>query len=120
MRIDSIHAIRRRKLRAGRWAGAAALLLLQPWLAMADSPVPAPMCALRLTVQVTPDVENPSSGGFLSSLLGDHPGYRLFLLRKIDDTHVELQLQGPGPAPRCQHVVDDMRNDASVLSIGAQ
>lgn len=120
MRIDAIHTVRRDRLNAGRWAGAAALLLLGPWLAMADSPVPPPMCALRLTVQVTPDVENPSSGGFLSSLLGDHPGYRLFLLRRIDDTHVELQLQGPGPTPRCQHVVDNMRNDARVLSIGVQ
>ncbi len=40
MRIDAIHTIRRDRLNAGRWAGAAALLLLGPWLAMADSPVP--------------------------------------------------------------------------------
>jgi len=77
------------------------------------------MCALRLTVQVTPDVENPSSGAFLSSLLGDHPGYHLFLLHAIDDTHIDLQLQGPGPVQRCQHVVDSMRNDARIVSIGA-
>ena len=120
MRIDTSHATHRDRLSAGRWAGAVALLLLRPWLAVADSPVAPPMCALRLTVQVTPDIENPSSGGFLSSLLGDHPSYRLFLLRRIDDTHVEVQLQGPGPAPRCRHVVDNMRNDSRVLSIGVQ
>jgi hypothetical protein len=74
---------------------------------------------MRLAVQVTPDVPKPGDGGFLSSLLGDHPGYRLFLLQVVDDTNVTLQLQGPGPSERCQAVVDSMRNDGRVLSIQA-
>jgi hypothetical protein len=83
----------------------------------ADQPVAAPKCALRLAVQVTPDVPNPGDGEFISSLLGNHPGYQLFLLQAVDDTNVILQLQGPGSADRCQAVVDSMRNDGRVLSI---
>ena len=83
----------------------------------ADPPVAAPKCAMRLSVEVTPDVPNPADGGFISSLLGDHPGYQLFLLHVVDDTHVNLQLQGPGPVERCQAVVDSMRNDGRVASI---
>jgi hypothetical protein len=83
----------------------------------ADEPMPAPRCAVRLSVAVTPDVPDPSNGGFLSSLLGDHAEYQLFLLSRDDDTHVTLQLQGPGPAERCHAVVDSMRNDGRVQSI---
>jgi len=82
-----------------------------------DEPTPVPLCALRLSLEVTPDVPNPSSGGFMSSLLGDNVGYQLFLIETIDDTRVTLQLQGPGPAERCQAVVDSMRNDGRVMSI---
>jgi len=80
-------------------------------------PMTSPKCAMRLSVEVTPDVPNPGDGGFLSSLLGNHTDYQLFLLRLVDDTHVDLQLQGPGPDDRCQAVVDSMRNDGRVLSI---
>ncbi len=74
---------------------------------------------MRLSVEVTPDVPNPSDGAFLSSLLGNHAGYQLLLLQVVDDTHVNLQLQGPGPAERCQAVVDSIRNDGRVVSIEA-
>ena len=74
-------------------------------------------CAMRLSVDVTPDVPNPCDGGFLSSLLGNHAEYQLFMLRLVDGTHVDLQLQGPGPDERCRAVVDSMRNDGRVLSI---
>jgi hypothetical protein len=83
----------------------------------ADPPMAQPTCALRLTVEVTPDVPNPTDGGFISSLLGDHEGYSLFLLRSVNDSHVVLQLQGPGPRERCRAVVDSMRNDSRVQSI---
>jgi hypothetical protein len=83
----------------------------------ADQPIAPPRCALRLSVEVTPDVPNPGDGGFISSLLGDHAGYQLFLLQVVDDTHVNLQLQGPGPAERCQAVVASMSNDGRVASI---
>jgi hypothetical protein len=80
-------------------------------------PTAPPSCALRLSVEVTPDVPNPADGGFLSSLLGNNTGYQLFLLRLVDDTHVELQLQGPGPDDSCRAVVDSMSNDGRVQSI---
>jgi hypothetical protein len=85
--------------------------------ARADEPIAPPRCALRLSVEVTPDVPNPGDGGFISSLLGDNTGYQLFLLQVVDDTHVNLQLQGPGPAERCQAVVASISNDGRVASI---
>jgi hypothetical protein len=97
--------------------GAVFAMLLGMSAASADEPMPAPRCAVRLSVAVTPDVPDPSNGGFLSSLLGDHAEYQLFLLSRDDDTHVTLQLQGPGPAERCHAVVDSMRNDGRVQSI---
>jgi hypothetical protein len=72
---------------------------------------------MRLAVQVTPDVPNPGDSGFIASLLGDHPGYQLFLLQVVDDTDVILQLQGPGSRDRCQAVVDSISNDGRVASI---
>jgi hypothetical protein len=83
----------------------------------ADQPIAAPTCALRLLVEVTPDVPNAADSGFISSLLGNNAGYELLLMQVVDDTHVSLQLQGPGPAQRCQAVVDSMRNDGRVASI---
>lgn len=104
---------------AGATASALALSLLAftAGRAGADPPVAPPTCALRLTVEVTPDVPDPANGGFISSLLGDHAGYNLFLLQPVDDSHVVLQLQGPGPNERCQAVVDSMRDDGRVQSI---
>ena len=95
----------------------AALGLLGSCKAYADPPVAPPMCSMRLSVETTPDVPDPGDGGFISSLLGNHPGYQLFLLRRVDDTHVDLQLQGPGPAERCQEVVDAMSSDGRIVSI---
>jgi len=97
----------------------ATLALLGTVAVDADQPIAAPKCALRLSVEVTPDVPNPADGGFLSSLLGDNTGFQLFLLRVVDDTHVVLQLQGPGEAARCLAVVDSMRDDGRVVSIDA-
>ena len=96
---------------------AAVLTLLATFAAQADEPVAPPRCSLRLSVELTPDVPNPGDGGFISSLLGDHTEYELFLVRVVDDTHVNLRLQGPGPSERCRSVVDTMRNDGRVLSI---
>ena len=63
---------------------------------------------MRLSVEVTPDVPNPANVGFISSLLGNHTEYQLFLLRVVDGTHVDLQLQGLGPDDRSQAVVDSI------------
>ena len=103
--------------RAKATAAAAALGLFAAYTVKADEPVAPPRCSMRLSVEVTPDVPNPGNGAFISSLLGNHTDYQLYLRRVVDDTHVNLQLQGPGPAERCQAVVDDMRNDGRVQSI---
>jgi len=96
-----------------------ALALLATYPINADEPVAPPTCSMRLSVEVTPDVPNPGNGGFISSLLGNNAGYQLFLVSVVDDTHVNLQLQGPGPAERCQAVVDSISNDGRVQSIDA-
>jgi hypothetical protein len=93
------------------------LLILATQPTRADPPIAAPTCSLRLSLEVTPDVPDPTDAGFLSSLLGNHLGYQLYLLGKVDDTHVNLQLQGPGPGERCREVIDAMRNDGRVASI---
>jgi len=93
--------------------------LLLTCAAGADEPMAPPKCAMRLSVEVTPDVPNPGDGAFISSLLGNHPGYQLFLLGVVDDTHVNLQLQGPGSPDSCQAVIDSMRNDGRVVTIEA-
>jgi hypothetical protein len=76
-----------------------------------------PTCDLHLSLELTPDVPTPREAGFLSSLLGNHPGYRLLLQREIDDTHLELELYGPGPGYRCEKVLETMRKDGRVLSV---
>ena len=96
---------------------AAALGLLAAGIVYPDEPMIAPKCAMRLSVEVTPDVPNPSDGGFISSLLGNHAGYQLYLVRVVDDSHVDLQLQGPGTVESCEAVVDGMRNDGRIQSI---
>jgi len=98
-------------------AGSAAVLLLAGRAASADEPVAPPQCALRLSLEVTPDVPNPTDPGFISSLLGDNVGFNLFLLKRVDDTHVNLQLQGPGEMSNCRAVVRSMREDGRVSSI---
>jgi hypothetical protein len=103
--------------RAVAIAGAAAFGLFAAYTVKADEPVAPPQCSMRLSVEVTPDVPNPGNGAFISSLLGNHTDYQLYLLRVVDDTHVILRLQGPGPAERCQAVVDSIGNDGRVLSI---
>ena len=102
---------------AGRTASATVFALLMACMVNADDPVAPPTCSMRLSVEVTPDVPNPGANGFISSLLGNHTDYQLYLLRVVDDTHVVLQLQGPGPAERCQAIVDSMSDDGRVQSI---
>jgi hypothetical protein len=108
---------RRRRLAGVTAAVMGAFLLLAMHPLRADPPMSPPTCAMRLSLEVTPDVPDPTDGGFLSSLLGDHPTYQLFLLSRDDDTHVTLQLQGPGPAERCREVITSMSHDGRVQSI---
>jgi hypothetical protein len=74
-------------------------------------------CDRRLAVELTPDIPNPRDEGFLSSLLGNHPGYQLTLRRQRHDSVIVLELTGPGPDYRCENVVEAMRKDGRVLSV---
>jgi hypothetical protein len=69
---------------------------------------------MQLTVELWPDVPDPSDPEFLSSLLNNHVGYRLTLQQQRSSTVVVLNLTGPG---RCEDVVETMRKDARVLSV---
>jgi hypothetical protein len=74
-------------------------------------------CAVRLSVELTPDVPNARDPGFLSSLLSNHPDYQLTLQHQHDGSVIVLDLAGPGPDYQCQNVIETMRRDARVLSI---
>jgi hypothetical protein len=102
--------------RRSRWILIAAMsvAVLAGTTATAAPPEP---CDMPLIVELTPDVPDPRDTGFLSSLLSNHPGYRLTLRRQDDDTVIVLELTGPGPDDRCQSVVDAMRRDGRVLSV---
>lgn len=77
-------------------------------------------CDLWLTVELWPDVPDPSDAGFLSSLLNNHASYRLTLRQQSSSTVVVLDLTGPGPDERCENVVEAMRKDGRVLSVRVQ
>lgn len=79
---------------------------------------PAP-CEMRLRVEVTPAVPDPGDAGFVSSLLGNHPEYRLTLQGQDLDNRsvIAVDLTGPGPAGDCGEVVRSMRKDARVMSV---
>jgi hypothetical protein len=88
------------------------------WLALsaaslsANAVAAAPaLCDLQLTVELTPDVPDPSDAGFLSSLLGNHPGYRLTILLKRSGSVLDLELTGPGRDYLCHDVIDAIRKD---------
>ncbi len=74
-------------------------------------------CDVRLTVELTPDVPNPTDAEFLSSLLSNQVDYRLTLRRKRSDTLLVLELTGPGPGDRCRSAIETIRADARVLSV---
>ena len=80
---------------------------------------PAVACGRTFSVELTPDVPDDTDAGFLSSLLGDHPGYGLELLRERHGSVIDLTLTGPGPASVCAKIVSDIGRDGRVLGIGA-
>jgi hypothetical protein len=96
------------------------LRLLVPGSASTANAAPPALCDLQLQVELTPDVPDPRDLGFLSSLLGNHPGYRLTLLQEADGSVIVLDLTGPGPGYVCRNVVEAMRRDARVLSVHVQ
>lgn len=100
----------------GKGPLAVALLIGIIGSAQVSAAPPAP-CSMRLNVELTPDVPNPRDPGFLSSLLDNHPAYRLTLVRQDDASDIVVELSGPGPQEGCDEVIDTIRKDGRVLSV---
>jgi hypothetical protein len=84
--------------------------------ATVSAAAPAP-CQVRLTVELTPDVPEPTDAGFLGSLLSNQVNYRLSLRRERSDSLLVLDLTGPGPNYRCLNAIEAIRRDGRVLSV---
>jgi hypothetical protein len=115
----------RRHLRFTLTAALLIVVLEVLTVARADSTSQARLvapCDMRLRVELTPDVPDPHDAGFISSLLGNHPDYRLILQREDpdDSSVIALDLSGPGPEAGCREVVTSMRKDARVASVELQ
>jgi hypothetical protein len=81
------------------------------------SAVAAAPCHVRLIVELTPDVPNPTDAGFLGSLLSNQVDYRLSMRRERSDSLLVLDLTGPGPNYRCRKAIEAIRRDGRVLSV---
>jgi len=99
--------------------GIAAALLLSGALGSNLAAAASAWCDVQLAVELTPDVPNPRTDGFLSSLLGNHTEYRLTLQQLADSSDLVLELTGPGPDYRCHDVIEDLRKDGRILSVHA-
>jgi hypothetical protein len=96
--------------------GVGVMLSALPGGGKAETAAPG-ACDLQLTLELTPDVPNPSDVGFLSSLLGNHPEYRLILQGRDDQDDILVELTGPGPDYLCRDVIQTMRRDGRILSV---
>jgi hypothetical protein len=85
--------------------------------ALAQQPTVPAACTLRFVATLSPDVPNPRDSSFVSSLLGDHGGYALYLEHVIDDTHLDMLLVGPGPRRNCRQVLDSIGKDSRIQSV---
>jgi hypothetical protein len=95
-----------------------AAVVLAPLLLCATTFAAAPAtCQVRLTVELTPDVPEPTDAGFLGSLLSNQVNYRLRLWRERSDSLLVLDLTGPGPNYRCRNAIEAIRRDGRVLSV---
>jgi hypothetical protein len=74
-------------------------------------------CDVRLTVELTPDVPDPTDEAFLDSLLSNQVDYRLSLREERSDSLLVVELVGPGPAYRCRDAIQAIRRDGRVLSV---
>ena len=109
--------------RPGLRPGHKALLALVLLAVCATAPAQqttAPVCQLSFLLELTPDVPNVRDPAFVSSLLGDHGGFRLYLQHVVDDTHLTMSILGPGMRRDCRQVLDDIRKDARVKSLQVQ
>jgi hypothetical protein len=94
-----------------------AVVLVSVLISNTASAGPADVCNLRLTVELTPDVPDPTDMGFLDSLLSNQVDYQLILRRKRSDTLLVVDLTGPGPYYRCRDAIAAIRRDGRVLSV---
>ena len=95
--------------------GAVALASMLPF-GTAAAAAPAP-CHVQLTVELTPDVPDPTDAGFLSSLLSNRVNYLLSVRRERSDSLLVLDLTGPGPDYHCRNAIEAIRRDGRVLSV---
>jgi hypothetical protein len=93
---------------------AAVIAAASSGLCAADPP-PSARCALRLQVQLSPDVPDPRDPGFLSSL-ASNPGYTLTWV-SASGFSVVLELAGPGTDYLCHDEVAQIRKDSRVLQL---
>jgi hypothetical protein len=101
-----------------RWIGTFGAVALASGLISNTSIAAAPArCDVRLTVELTPDVPDPTDEGFLDSLLSDQVDYQLSLRRERSDSLLVVELTGPGPAYRCRNAIQAIRRDGRVLSV---
>jgi hypothetical protein len=82
----------------------------------ASAAAPAP-CHVQLTVELTPDIPQPTDVGFLGSLLSNQVNYLLSVRRERSDSLLVLDLTGPGPNYRCRNAIEAIRRDGRVLSV---
>jgi hypothetical protein len=82
--------------------------------AHAEAPTP---CDVRLTLELMPDVPNPTDAGFLGSLLSHQVDYLLSLRRAHSDSALVVELTGPGPRYRCRNAIGTIRRDGRVRSV---
>jgi hypothetical protein len=83
---------------------------------------PVAPCAMRLRVELAPDIANPRDAGVISSLVTSYPDYQLSLEHSdLENSSVlALSLRGPGPEAGCREVVQSMRRNARVVSVEVQ
>jgi hypothetical protein len=93
------------------------ILLLALFSASAPAETPPATCTIQLTVALTADVPDVKSATFLSSLIGNHPGYALVWRGQRSDHEIDVELNGPAPQMSCDAVVRDLRTDARIESI---
>lgn len=92
-------------------------VLLSSQLVNGDPPPSGSGCRVRIDVQISPEVPDPSSPGFLSSLL-DWPGYTLtWVGTSPEDMGSILELTGPGPSEACREEVKRIGQDARILEL---
>ena len=76
-----------------------------------------PQCTLQLSVTLQLEVRDAIDPAFLSSLIGNHADFRIFVLRQVSSHNIVVAVLGPGPAYRCEQVLNAMNHDARVESI---